>query len=188
MQGQQITTLNDSTTKFSGIKLTTQDVAENQRRDWLQEVIRQEYTKVQVTPPKDAELFNEMTIYNWEKLRLSVIRSHALTLERYNGDPYLASQDNYLAVVLLSGNYLLQQHGREVALQPGDMAIYDATQAHRIQCSRNFSKLIVSIPRSLMGSGLQVSNTALQRVYRVILAWVLLYQEACNQWSVRWEI
>ncbi|MDP1659986.1 MAG: helix-turn-helix domain-containing protein [Methylotenera sp.] len=143
-------TSDNQTVAEKGFRYSTFDVPARDRRDWLQEVIRQEYTKVEVTPPVDGDLFNEMTFYTWEKLRLSVIRSHAITIERLRSEPHFVSQDNYLAVVLLSGSYLLEQNGRETFLQPGDMAIYDATRPHRIQCSRNFSKLIVSIPRAIM--------------------------------------
>ena len=36
--------------------------------------------------------------------------------------------------MLLSGDYVLEQHGKGAVLQPGDMAIYDATRPHRIDC------------------------------------------------------
>ncbi|HEY7986096.1 MAG TPA: helix-turn-helix domain-containing protein [Methylophilaceae bacterium] len=133
-----------------GFTLSTADVAQRDRRDWLEDMIRREYTKVEVTPPEDGDLFNEVTFYEWEKLRLSVIRSHALTIERFAQEPYHSSQDTYLGVVLLSGSYVLEQNGRETFLNPGDMAIYDATRPHRLQCSREFSKIIVTIPRSEM--------------------------------------
>lgn len=134
----------------AGLRLSTADVLPRERRDWLQEMICQEYTRVEVTPPKDGNLFNETTFYAWENLRLSVIKSHGLTIERLPREPYKDCQDNYLAVILLSGNYLMEQCGREVFLQPGDMTIYDATRPHRIQSSTGFSKLLVSIPRTVM--------------------------------------
>jgi AraC-like DNA-binding protein len=133
-----------------GYTVSTATVPPLDRLEWLHEVIRQEYTKVEVRPPAGGGLFNEMTFYAWEKLRLSVVHSHALTLNRLAQEPYHASQDNYLGVVALSGDYRLEQDGRETVLQPGDLAIYDATRPHRIQCSRHFSKLIVSIPRPMM--------------------------------------
>lgn len=134
----------------TGLRLSTADVLASERRDWLQEMICQEYTRVEVTPPANGHLFNEMLLYGWDKLRLSVVKSHGLTIERLPREPYKDSQDNYLAVILLSGNYLLEQNGREVFLQPGDMTIYDTTRPHRIQSSTGFSKLLVSIPRTVM--------------------------------------
>ncbi len=133
-----------------GLRLSTADFPVYDRLDWLQEMIRQEYTKVKVTPPKNAHLFNETTFYPWEKLRLSVIHSNGITIERLKGEPLLTAQDTYLAVVLLSGQYMIEQNGREAFLQPGDMTIYDATRPHRIYCPTHFSKLIVTIPRAVM--------------------------------------
>lgn len=133
-----------------GIRLSTDDRPPRERHEWLREVIGREYANVEVTPPADGSLFNEMTIYPWQALRLSAIRSSAVCLERLPREPHLISHDAYFAVVLLSGGYQLEQNGKAVFLQPGDMTLYDATLPHRIHCPRNFSKLIVSIPRPLL--------------------------------------
>lgn len=134
----------------TAIRLSTADVPRRERSGWLREVIGREYVKVEVDPPADGGLFNEMTIYPWEDLRLSAIRSSAIVIERLSGEPYFVSQDAYFAVVLLSGRYSLAQQGREVFLKPGDLVLYDATRPHRIHCPGNFSKLIVSIPRKAL--------------------------------------
>lgn len=133
-----------------GVKLSTDDFPTHQRRDWLREVIGREYANVEITPPADGRLFNEMTIYPWKELRLSSIRSNAITIERLPHEPDQNSHDAYLAVILLSGEYRLEQNGREVFLSPGDMTIYDATRPHRIVCPRSFAKLIVSVPRKML--------------------------------------
>ncbi|MCQ8181453.1 helix-turn-helix domain-containing protein [Methylomonas sp. SURF-1] len=132
------------------LRLSTADLPPAQRRDWLHEVIGREYAKVRITPPKQAELFNEMTIYPWRELRLSAIRSNSIGLHCPPSEPETASQDAYFAVVLLSGRYRLQQDGREAELQAGDIALYDATRPHRIDCPEPFAKLLVSIPRQLL--------------------------------------
>jgi len=133
-----------------GTRLSTEDVPRRERHGWLREVIGREYANVEIAPPADGSLFNEMTIFPWDGLRLSAIRSNAIAIERSPREPHLISQDAYFAVVLLGGDYLLQQDGREVFLRPGDMAIYDATRPHRIHCPRSFAKLIVSIPRTVL--------------------------------------
>lgn len=134
----------------TAITLSITEVPKRERLEWLREVIGREYVKVEISPPADGGLFNEMAIHPWEDLRLSVIRSSAIAIERLAGEPYQASQDAYFAVVLLSGRYALEQQGREVFLKPGDIAFYDATRPHRIHCPGSFSKLIVSIPRTLL--------------------------------------
>src|SRR5208282_100050 len=132
------------------LKLSTDDLPANQRRAWLREVIGREYANVEITPPADGRLFNEMTIYPWNELRLSSIRSNAITIERSPNEPARNSRDAYFAVILLSGSYMLEQNGRTVNLRPGDMTIYDATRPHLIICPASFAKLIVSIPRPML--------------------------------------
>jgi mannose-6-phosphate isomerase-like protein (cupin superfamily) len=99
------------------------------------------------------------------ELRLSSIRSNAITIERLPKEPAQNSHDAYFAVVLLSGFYLLEQNGREVILQPDDMTIYDATRPHRIVCPESFTKLIVSIPRpTLRGRAPGVEHSTALRI------------------------
>ncbi|MBS3953680.1 MAG: helix-turn-helix domain-containing protein [Methylomicrobium sp.] len=132
-----------------GLKLSTNDIPPRERQEWLREVICREYAHVAITSPAKAAMFQNLVIYPWNNLQLSVVRSSAITIERLPQEPYLHSQDAYFAVILVAGKYLMMQNGREVFLQPGDMTIYDATRPHRIQCPDEFTKLIISIPRSL---------------------------------------
>ena len=132
------------------LKLSTDDFPAWCRHEWLREVIGREYANVDITPPRKERLFNEMTIYSGETVRLSVIRSNSITIKRLPQEPNHVSQDAYFGVVLLAGEYQLEQNNREVFLKPGDMTIYDATRPHRIYCPESFSKLIISIPRKLM--------------------------------------
>ncbi|MCB5206920.1 AraC-like ligand-binding domain-containing protein [Methylovorus mays] len=134
----------------TAIHLSTEDISPWHRHEWLKEIIGREYAHVDITPPRHAPLLNEMDIYTWKHLRLSCIRSNAIKLKRLPQEPLLSSQDAYFGVVLLSGEYMLEQAGREVFLSPGDMTIYDATRPHHITCPGSFSKLIISIPRELM--------------------------------------
>jgi AraC-like DNA-binding protein len=73
-----------------------------------------------------------------------------IVLERLPQEPTEISHDCYFVVVLTSGQYKLQQGSREVYLQPGEMTFYDATQPHRIELPREFSKVLISIPRQLL--------------------------------------
>lgn len=132
------------------LKLSTEDLPAWCRHEWLREVIGREYANVDITPPRKERLFNEMTIYSGDALRLSVIHSNSITIKRLPQEPNHISHDAYFGVVLLAGGYQLEQNNREVFLKPGDMTIYDATRPHRIYCPKSFSKLIISIPRKLM--------------------------------------
>lgn len=147
------------------VKYSTDDLPRRDRCEWLREVIGREYANVDIIPPRDGELFNEMTIFSWADLRLSAIRSNEITLERLPREPASISQDAYFVVILLSGNYSLRQSGREVFLSPGDLTLYDATLPHRVRCPEKFSKLIVSIPRTLLRQRLAgVDNCIARRI------------------------
>lgn len=139
-------------------RFTTQDIQPWHRKAWLREVIGREYADVEIIPPSTMPLFNEMTLYPWQDLQLSVIHSNSLTIERGAREISHPDLDNYFAVVLLKGRYSLQQQGKEVFLKPGDMTIYDATRPHRIHCPDAFSKLIVTIPRVLLHQHLPMAG------------------------------
>lgn len=140
--------LNDTLGRLHGQRLCTEDQPDRQRLEWLKEVIGREYANVDITPPKDMRLYNDMCIYPWQgSIRLSPIRSNAITLERLPKEPDRIAQDCYFAVLLTHGQYKLEQGGREVFLNPGEISLYDATEPHRITIPGQFSKILISIPR-----------------------------------------
>lgn len=131
-------------------RFSTADIEPWHKKAWLREVIGREYADVEIIPPAQAPLFNEMTLYPWQSGHLSVIHSGSIRIARGAREITQPQLDNYFAVVLLSGRYALQQHGREVFLSPGDITLYDATRPHHIHCPQAFSKLIISIPRAIL--------------------------------------
>ncbi|MCB2428062.1 helix-turn-helix domain-containing protein [Methylophaga pinxianii] len=137
--------------RLGGQRLCTEEQPINQRLEWLKEVIGREYANVDVGTPDQASLYNDMLIYPWQQgLRLSPIRSNAITIERLPKEPEHVSQDCYFGVLLTEGQYKLEQGGREVFLKPGEMTIYDATEPHRVTTPGPFSKVLISIPRFLL--------------------------------------
>lgn len=176
------------------VVLSTASVDEVSRREWLQDIISREYTKVEVIPHTSINLFNEMSLYALDKLRLTVVRSNALTIKRIKHEPYHVSQDNYLGVILLSGQYHLAQGAHEVSLNPGDMTIYDATLPHQISCSQSFSKILITIPRAMMRARLSgvehctalriPGNQGIGAVTANFIRNVLQESENINDWSV----
>jgi AraC family transcriptional activator of tynA and feaB len=134
----------------AGLKLSTNDIAPSERHDWLREVICREYTNVEITSPAHGDLSQDFIIYPWGNLQLSIIQSSAISLQRFPREPHLISQDAYFVVMLLSGTGLLEQNGREVFLQSGDITLYDATRPHRVHCFGELTKMIyLSIPRAV---------------------------------------
>ena len=147
-----------SLARLGGQRFCTDDQLPSDRQEWLKEIIGKEYANVDISPQKNVQLFNEMTIYPWRHgVRLSPIKSNAIKLKRLTKEPTEAIQDCYLAVVLTSGKYTLEQGGRQVSLQPGDITLYDATEPHSIVMPQTSSKILISIPRKMFN----------QRIYNV---------------------
>ncbi|WP_330109849.1 helix-turn-helix domain-containing protein [Methylophaga thalassica] len=143
--------MNTSLSQLHGQRLCTDDQPHSHRLDWLKEVIGREYANVDVNPFNDEPVFNEMAIYPWQNgVRLSPIKSHSLQIERLSREPTDISQDCYFAVLITDGKYKLEQDGREVFLEKGDMTLYDATQWHRITMPQAVSKVIISLPRDYL--------------------------------------
>ena len=70
------------------IKYRTENLPLQSRREWLREVISKEYTKVEVSAPVNVQSLDETTIYPWQKLRLSTVRSHGIKIDRLKMEPY----------------------------------------------------------------------------------------------------
>lgn len=132
------------------LRFSTEDVALHERSSWFREFICREYAQVDITSRITNDFKSETTIQPWHSMQVSQAASSSVSIRRLAVEPHMPSQDAYFAVLLLSGEYLLEQNGREVFLQPGDMTLYDATRPHRVHCPKDFSKLIVSIPRTVM--------------------------------------
>ncbi len=143
-------TQQNKTAADSAIKYDSSALPPYERREWLRDMITKEYTKVNIRVPTSVQLMDKTTIYPWEDCRFSTVHSHGIQIDRLKMDPYHVEQDNYLAVLLLAGRYMLAQDGREVFLKPGEMTIYDATRPHRIYCPEGFAKVVVTIPRKMM--------------------------------------
>ncbi|MFA6162492.1 MAG: helix-turn-helix domain-containing protein [Methylobacter sp.] len=134
----------------AGLKLSTNDIPPRERYDWLREVICREYTNVEIISSAHGDLYQDLIIYPWGNLQLSIIHSSAISLQRLLREPHMNSQDAYFVVMLLSGAGLLEQNGREVFLQSGDITLYDATRPHRVHCFGELTKMIyLSIPRTV---------------------------------------
>tara|TARA_R110002049_G_scaffold305138_2_gene501366 strand:+ start:1529 stop:2569 length:1041 start_codon:yes stop_codon:yes gene_type:complete len=147
-----------SLARLGGQRFSTADQSPSHRQEWLKEIIGKQYANVDISPLNDIQLFNEMAIYPWRHgMRLSPIKSHAIKLKRLSNEPTEVVQDCYFAVVLTSGKYTLEQGGREVSLQVGDMTLYDATEPHSIIMPETSSKILISIPRTMLN----------QRIYNV---------------------
>lgn len=137
---------------------STRHLPPKERGEWWREVICRQYASIDIVSKITSDFHSETRIFALPSLQLSVINSSAITIKKQPRDTVFKSQDAYFAVLLLSGRYQLEQHGRIADLQPGDITIYSATQMHQVSCPDSFSKLIFSIPRQTLISRFPLSE------------------------------
>lgn len=156
----------NSISRLGGQHFSTDNESESHRLAWLKEIIGREYANVEVTPYQNEPIYNDMAIYPWQNgVRLSPIRTNSLQIERLSREPTEIEQDCYFAVLLTSGMYKLEQGGREVFLEEGDMALYDATEWHRITMPEAASKILITIPRHLLNERINsVANLTAKKI------------------------
>ena len=59
--------------------------------------------------------------------------------------------DRYKLSLLLAGQALVVQDGREAVLQPGDFALYDCSRPYTIEGAGGFRMLVCMLPRAVLG-------------------------------------
>jgi AraC-like DNA-binding protein len=59
--------------------------------------------------------------------------------------------DRYKLSLLLAGQALVVQDGREAVLRPGDFALYDCSRPYTIEGAGNFRMLVCMLPRAVLG-------------------------------------
>ena len=59
--------------------------------------------------------------------------------------------DRYKLSLLLAGQALVVQDGREAVLRPGDFALYDCSRPYTIEGVGNFRMLVCMLPRAVLG-------------------------------------
>ena len=59
--------------------------------------------------------------------------------------------DRYKLSLLVDGQALVVQDGREAVLRPGDFALYDCSRPYTIEGAGNFRMLVCMLPRAVLG-------------------------------------
>jgi AraC-like DNA-binding protein len=92
----------------------------------------------------------EVTPYGFGSLMLATVGGSQVRVSRTPGS-IRAADRGYLKVGLqLSGYCVLSQGGREAALTPGDLAIYDTSRPYELVFEGGFNMLVLMLPRELV--------------------------------------
>ena len=128
--------------------LTTETVSPVDRLDYWREVICAVYVQLDVEPVVRGQFAGSVSLASWGDTRISHVSSLGQVVTRRPG----SSNEDCLVSLQLSGDCRITQAGRTAILQPGDFALYDATQPYELAFDNTFDQLVLQFPRESLVS------------------------------------
>jgi AraC-like DNA-binding protein len=124
-------------------------------------------------------------------LALSRLDVAAHTIRRTRSLAAQTNGDRYKLSLLLGGQALVVQDGREAALRPGDFALYDCSRPYTIESRAGFRMLVCMLPRTVLG--LEPERVARMTATRIAgddgIAWALApFLERLADLAIRAEL
>ncbi|HXV92692.1 MAG TPA: helix-turn-helix domain-containing protein [Pseudonocardia sp.] len=133
------------------IELSTSDVPAPDRLAYWCDHVCDVFVELQVGHLAERPLRGRIAVEDVDVLRLATV---ATTPQEVRRTPRLIarSEREYLAYgVLLQGEGLAAQDGREALLTPGTGVFYDTTRPYTLRFGSSFSFLVALAPRSVLG-------------------------------------
>lgn len=127
--------------------------------NYWREVILRNFADVEVRAADRSDFHGRVSARHSEAGRLSLIVAAEQSVQRRYREPRTAYEDVFFVVLMNQGTQAMEQDGRAVLLEPGDIAMYDATRPHRLAFSGEWSEVVLSVPRALLQA--QVARTEL---------------------------
>lgn len=109
--------------------------------------VQQTFLPLRVTPNKDPHFEAVIGHGSSDEVSIASITAGAHLVERT--EEHLASDPRscYKLSLLVSGTGMLVQDGREVLLQPGDLAIYDTSRPYALLFDESFYSVVMMFPQ-----------------------------------------
>ena len=127
--------------------------------DYWREVILRNFADVEVRAADRSDFHGRVSARHSDAGRLSLIVAAQQSVQRRYREPRTAYEDVFFVVLMNHGTQAMEQDGRAVLLEQGDIAMYDATRPHRLAFSGEWSEVVLSVPRALLQT--QVARTEL---------------------------
>ena len=106
------------------------------------------FVPLEITSPDPASFVGRLGHAEAYGVSFTDIRSTAQHVRR-TPELIAASPTPYFKISLqMEGHGIHRQHGREVDLQPGDLAVYDTTQPYELEFTGPFRVLVMMLPHS----------------------------------------
>lgn len=151
------------------ITFSTDDVRPGERLAAWRHLVNRVFLPLAITPlaagAHQGAFFGSVTGSDWEGVRVWRVRASPMSAVHAQGHPGTAVSDDYLLALHISGTAEATQHGRQVTLGPGDLALFDSALPYSVTFhgAGTFQHVIYQVPRvSLDARGLPGNPAALR--------------------------
>ena len=131
---------------------STQHIPEAERLKFWNELVRKTYVNLEVMQRGDGPFFGSIEVEPLGCTELSVVDSCQQLARRKFVNRSSAEDDLYMLIMQARSCGVLRQDNREVNLIPGHWTLIDSTRPYEIFGSGHFRHLVMSIPKSCLGS------------------------------------
>lgn len=130
--------------------LTTESVPPRRRADYWEEMVTQQFVPVRCAPTSRSGFSARIRSLDLDAVTLCDVRSHGTDVLRTPQHVSQSDTNYFLLSLQLQGIGRLDQAGRTVFLQPGDMALYDTARAYELRFAAEQHQLVLRIPRDAL--------------------------------------
>jgi len=132
---------------MAGKLLSTFEVPEYERFDYWRELICDVFVRLDCTSPSRRSFSG--SIYNqvFSKMQISSMRADRMRVERSRRQIAKSCEDYFLIAIQGYGSSVGSQDGRQVHLNPGDLALFDSTRPYQVYFEPGFRHDVLRIPR-----------------------------------------
>ena len=127
--------------------LTTESVPPRHRADYWEEMVTQQFVPVRCAPTSRSGFSARIRALDLDAVTLCDVRSHGTDVLRTPRHVAQSDTNFFLLSLQLQGVGRLDQAGRTVFLNPGDMALYDTARAYELRFAAEQRQLVLRIPR-----------------------------------------
>lgn len=157
---------------------------------WV-EAVSELFVPLECVPQRGAAFHGRLRAGTLGPIRMCAMAVSPHTAKR---TPRLAANtqgDQYKLSLILGGEALIVQDGREALLRPGDFAIYDCSRPYTFVTDKRFGMLVTVLPRDIIGvSPERVSQITATRIPSCNgIAWAMApFLKRLAQLAVRDEV
>lgn len=131
-------------------RITTDKVAGREAFSFWRDVICETFIRLDCSAQNRSEFAGGLSSYPLGNLQLSSMTSDQIGLTRSPSRIASAREEYCLVVVQGRGRTLAEQDGRQVVLDPGDIAMFDSTRPYSAELLTGFHHFVIKVPREVL--------------------------------------